>query len=276
MDKALIKAASQECKSAIDALDIVTPTIYTALFAEIANKYGIESSDLLEAECESLDEQVKKLLELNDKSSEQVMRLDKSSQKALKAMQESDETLLKESIDETQVLRREIERLKESVYKDALTQTWNRKWLDANLLDEEGRFKKSCTLAIVDLNYFKQINDTLGHIAGDKVLKYISSHLKTVGAPVVRYGGDEFLIIFNSQTEAQKKLHECRESLLKMALKYNNTSFKTSFSYGIHPCTEEEYFPEALETADKKMYEDKKAIKERIGPPFEEIDGNKA
>ncbi|WP_457598952.1 GGDEF domain-containing protein [Hydrogenimonas sp.] len=270
MDKALIKAASQECKSAIDALDIVTPSIYTALFSEIAKKYGIESGDLVEAECDSLDEQIRKLMELNEQSSTQVMRLDESSQKALKAMQESDETLLKESIDETQALRQEIERLKKSVYKDALTKTWNRKWLETDILDEEGRFKNSCTLAIVDLNYFKQINDVLGHIAGDKVLRYVSTHLKGLEVPVVRYGGDEFLLLFEADEDADTKLRKCRESLLKTALKYNDHAFKVSFSYGIHDCVKHENFSEALEGADKKMYEDKRAIKERIGPPFGE------
>ncbi|BDY12734.1 GGDEF domain-containing protein [Hydrogenimonas cancrithermarum] len=271
MDQAIVKAASQECKSAIDTLEIVTPSIYASIFSEIAKKYGIDPKTLTEVAERSLVMQIEKLLDLNKKSSEQVTHLDKASKKALDAMQAHDETLLRESISETEALRQEIERLKESVYTDSLTKTWNRKWVDANLLDENGHFKKACILAIVDLNYFKQINDTLGHIAGDKVLKYISSHLKSLGIPVVRYGGDEFLLLFDTEEsaeKAEKRMHLCRELLLKKTLKFNGHSFKTSFSYGIHACKEGESFSDALEAADKQMYDDKEAIKKRVSAPF--------
>jgi len=270
MDKALVQAASRECKAAIETLDIVTPSIYSALFSEIAKKYGIESSELIDTECESLDEQIRKLLELNEKSNTQVMRLDRSSQKALKAMHERNDTLLKESIDETEALRREIEKLKESVYKDTLTKTWNRKWLENTVLDDEGRFKESCTLVIVDLNYFKEINDILGHNAGDKVLRYVSSHLKTLKVPVIRYGGDEFLLLFGIDEETEQTMEKSRQSLLKTELRYNDHVFKISFSYGTCDCMKKESFPEALETADKRLYEDKAQIKKRVGPPFGE------
>ncbi len=271
MDKNVVKAASRECKAAIDALEIVTPAIYTSIFTEIAKKYGIETKELADATEKFLDKQIHKLLMLNEKSGEHIEQLDETSKKALDAMRAHDESSLQKSIEETEALRQEIERLKESVYTDSLTRTWNRKWLDANLLDSQERFKNPCTLAIVDLNYFKQINDTLGHIAGDKVLKLISAHLKTLGVPVVRYGGDEFLLIFDDSTDAEKaakKMHLCRETLLKKPLLFNGQTFKASFSYGIYDCAKGENFSDALEGADQKMYEDKKEIKKRIAPPF--------
>ena len=271
MDKNVVKAASRECKAAIDALEIVTPAIYTSIFTEIAKKYGIETEVLASASEDFLDSKISQLLILNEKSGEQIETLDKTSKKALNAMRTHDESGLQKSIEETEALRREIERLKESVYTDSLTRTWNRKWLDANLLDSKERFKDPCTLAIVDLNYFKQINDTLGHIAGDKVLKLISAHLKKIGVPVVRYGGDEFLLIFDKlqDTEkAEKVMHSCREALLKRPLMFNGHTFKASFSYGIYDCAKGENFSDALEGADQKMYEDKKEIKKRVSPPF--------
>jgi len=271
MDQVIIKAVSQECKSAIEPIDIVTPQIYQSIFSKVAQKYGLETKELEEITKQSLNDQINKLIDLNEKSNEKVIMLDSASKKALNAMQVNDEIMLKESISETEALRREIEKLKESVYKDSLTKTWNRKWLDANILDENGCFKTKCILAIVDLNYFKQINDTLGHIAGDKVLQYISSHLKSLNVPVIRYGGDEFLLIFDSHfdiNKAKENMSNCRKLLMKKTLKYNGHSFEISFSYGIHRCNEKENFADALEEADKKMYLDKKAIKEKIASPF--------
>ncbi|BBG64949.1 diguanylate cyclase/phosphodiesterase (GGDEF & EAL domains) with PAS/PAC sensor [Hydrogenimonas sp.] len=269
MDKHTLKAASQECKEAIEPLDIVTPPIYSSIFSKIAQKHGLDEESLIEATEVTIDEKIVQLLDLNRKSSEQVMSLDGASKKALKAMKEHDDELLNESIKETEALRREIEQLKESVYKDTLTRAWNREWLHANLLDDDGNFKNGYTMAMVDLNHFKEINDTLGHIAGDKVLKYISSHLMALGAPVVRYGGDEFLVFFDSPEES-KKMEKCREEVLNKRLKYSDRSFTTSFSYGIHTCEEGEPFNEALKIADEKMYRDKSQLKKRIKRPFEE------
>lgn len=268
MDESIFKAASMECKAAIEALDIVTPPIYSSIFTKIAGKYGIDEERMVEAAKESLDEKIVHLLHLNAKSGEQVKNLDGASKKALKAMKENNDELLRESISETEALRREIEQLKESVYKDTLTKTWNREWLHANWLDDDGKFKKGCTLVIVDLNYFKEINDNLGHIAGDKVLIYVSSHLKSLDAPVIRFGGDEFLLLFEPP-EKSEQMHECRESLMGKKLKYNEHSFAISFSYGMHLCEDGTPFSEALKEADMRMYEDKKQLKKRVKSPFE-------
>ncbi len=270
MDKSVIKAASYECKSAIDKLEIVTPAIYTSIFVKIAEKYGIDIEELTSATETLLNEQIEELMTLNTKSGEHIEHLDETSKKALDAMKSHDEEGLSKSIEETEALRKEIESLKESVYRDSLTRTWNRKWLDAHLLDTEERFRKACILAIVDLNYFKQINDTLGHIAGDKVLKFISSHLQSLEVPVIRYGGDEFLLIFEEEDEetCTKKMRMCRKALLQKPLIFHGKRFRTSFSFGLHACNEKELFSEALEAADRRMYEDKKSIKKRVPPPF--------
>jgi len=217
-------------------IDSISP-VYSAIFYDIAKKYGLDEERLKEATLELIEERVAKLIDLSSKSNSHIKSLDGASKKALQAMKEKDEALLKESISETEALRREIEKLKESVYKDSLTQTYNREWLNANCLDDDGCFKSAYTLALVDLNYFKEINDNLGHIAGDKVLKYISSHLKSLGAPVVRYGGDEFLLLFDSPDDA-RKIDECRETVIKKKLKYNDHTFAVSFSCGTYERTQ--------------------------------------
>lgn len=81
---------------------------------------------------------------------------------------------------------------------DPLTKTYNRRILDKvtnNLIQQE----KSISVAVIDTDNFKKVNDKLGHIKGDEVLKAIAhtaKHLlKDQGGKVIRYGGDEFVLI---------------------------------------------------------------------------------
>jgi diguanylate cyclase (GGDEF)-like protein len=267
-----VKIASNECKKTIQKLDVVTPPIYAEIFSKIAKKYGVEESEISYVTQKALGEEIEKLIDLNERNARQIDSLDTTSQKALQAMRDNDAQKLRESIEETEALRREIEKLKESVYKDGLTHTWNRKWLEANYLDEKSRFNAECIVAIVDLNYFKQVNDTLGHIAGDKVLQFISAHLKESNVPVVRYGGDEFLLLFpsggNAYLMARKKMQRIREDLLHKKLKFGGKSFKMSFSYGVAEAKRGKAFTNILEQADKQLYQDKDMIKKRVPPPF--------
>jgi len=271
MGEKVIKAISKECKMIITPLEIVTPEVYESTFFEIAKKRGYEIEEVEKLTKKVLDTKVNSLIELNEKSSEQVTNLDVVSKKALNAMQVHDEEKLQESISEIEALREEIKKLREGIYKDSLTKTWTRQWLDANILDESSRFKNSCIIVIVDLNYFKQINDKLGHIAGDRVLQFIASHLMSLKVPVVRYGGDEFILIFDityGTDLVKERVEGCRNRLIQKKLKYSGISFNTSFSFGIYRCKEKESFDGALEKADKHMYKDKKAIKKRVQPPF--------
>ena len=269
MDQKVLRRITLECKRAIDALDVVTPPLYVSLFKQSAARYGIEEMPEGDGCSRIVDSQLQHLIDLDSQSARQIDHLDAASKKALSAMQSRDESKLKESIDETEALRHEIERLKESVYSDTLTKCYNRKWLDAQMLDQEGCLLHPCSLAIADLNDFKQINDTLGHIAGDKVLVYIANHLKALKVPVVRYGGDEFLLIFEEKgPEAAPLVASCRDALMKKKLKFHQQTFGISFSYGVASCEAGTPFSDLLEEADARMYEDKRSLKERIPPPF--------
>ena len=175
---------------------------------------------------------------------------------------------LAEILRETNNLRKEIEKLKQAVYKDELTHTYNRKWMHDKFLDEENdNFIKAGTLAIMDLNFFKLINDTHGHIVGDKVLVYIANQLKITKESVVRYGGDEFIVLFSEhvgQDTAFKKLDHIRENVISKKLKSGDTSFRISFSIGAHVFEEGHSLSSVIELADKNMYDDKVKIKQRV------------
>lgn len=259
---------SNETKDSIGKMSIVTPSIYASIFSQFATEHNIEienetehAQDLLKLECNALTK-------LQNNTSKNAQILSNSTTKAINAIKDKDESQLNEVLKETQALRVEIEKLKESVYKDELTRTYNRKWLHDNYLNpENGTFESAGTLAIIDLNYFKIVNDTHGHIIGDKVLIFIANELQKSGNKIVRYGGDEFIILFDKNTaidRASKILKSIREVIITKKLKAHDTTFRTSFSIGICSYSSGDDLSQTIEIADKNMYEDKLEIKKRV------------
>ena len=92
--------------------------------------------------------------------------------------------------------------LQEKAYTDNLTGLYNRHFLQERLLVELGnaqRLRYPLCLAMLDIDHFKQINDTYGHLVGDSVLVKLAYLLKTnvrKGCVVARWGGEEFLVVF--------------------------------------------------------------------------------
>lgn len=264
----ILKIISNETKNSINQLAIVTPSIFAAIFAKIANEHNAKidneidlSHDLLKMECSQLTQ-------LQLETSKNVNQLTQSTNKAIDAIQAKDDKLLGEVLSEVNTLRQEVEKLKESVYKDELTQTYNRKWLNDNYINSQNEtFQQDGFLAILDINYFKIINDTYGHVIGDKVLILLANSFKKTAHSVVRYGGDEFCIIFPkefTQEKALSILHELREDILSKKLKAHKSTFNVSFSYGVVGFKKNNSLSKIIEEADKNMYEDKQNIKKRI------------
>lgn len=267
-DDKLLQIITNETKNSIEDLDIVTPTMYASLFSKHASKNDTILDNEEDIVDHFLDEKMSQFTDMQNQTSENVQKLSDNTDKALNAIKDKDEAVLNEVLKEAQSLRVEIEKLKKSVYKDALTHVYNRKWLYDNLLDAQGQcFKNSGTLAIIDINYFKIINDTYGHILGDKVLIFIANELKKIKENVVRYGGDEFIVIFCNgvtQKTAISKLNILREALLTKHLKAKDVSFKVSFSLGAQEFKKGDILNEIIEKADKNMYLDKIEIKKKI------------
>ena len=118
-------------------------------------------------------------------------------------------------------LRRSQERLMHMAKHDALTGLPNRSLLDDRLhqaLLYADRYQRHVTVAFMDLDNFKTINDSLGHDAGDELLVQMSARLsKAVRATdtVVRLGGDEFVIVLFDQPEAEDSVGGALERLMK-------------------------------------------------------------
>jgi len=263
----ILKVISTDTINSIQDISVVTPSIYASIFSKFATEHGevIEdeeklSHDLISQECSNLTN-------LQNMTSKNVQQLSENTTKALHAIKDRDESVLKEVLKETSELRQEILKLKEAVYKDELTYVFNRKYLHDHFLNEEDTFNQNGVLAIIDLNYFKIINDTYGHIVGDKVLIFIAAQLKKLKASVIRYGGDEFIIIFKNDIDLQtatSNLNKLREAIIAKKLKSSENSFRVSFSIGADEFKKGDSLTKVIELADKKMYEDKIYIKKIV------------
>jgi len=98
-------------------------------------------------------------------------------------------------------LRLELQELRRTVLMDSLTEVWNRTYLERRLrglIAEYQGQEREAGVAFVDIDHFKQVNDTYGHNIGDKVLKMVAATLRYSlrdNDVVGRWGGEEFLII---------------------------------------------------------------------------------
>jgi len=94
-------------------------------------------------------------------------------------------------------LRREHAEAREQSIRDALTASYNRRYLDQRLLEVDEPYGEFA-VALVDLDLFKRVNDTFGHLVGDRVLRQVVELLQ-VGLPeggfCARYGGEEFVLM---------------------------------------------------------------------------------
>ncbi len=264
----ILRIISNETKATIEQMDIVTPSIYASFFEKFASEHHefIENEkdlavDLIQHECSNLTD-------MQTEATQSANTLTNNTDKAISAIKKKDEKALNEVLEETNKLKLEIEKLKEAVYKDELTHANNRKWLHDTYLNEDSEtLKTDGIMALIDLNYFKQVNDTYGHIIGDKVLIFIANQLKSTHEQVVRYGGDEFLVMFeahNSLHHAIDKLSKIREAIISKKLKAHDAKFTVSFSFGVIPYKQGDALAKTIELADKNMYNDKIMIKKRV------------
>ena len=265
---AILKIISNETKSSIDQMPIVTPGVYASIFLKFASEREVSlddepefSNDLMKVECSNLSL-------MQESASTNANRLSESAERAISAIRTKNEAGLAEVLKETRALKYEIEKLKESIYKDELTHAYNRKWLRDNYLtQDEGTLNVDGVLLMIDLNFFKQINDLHGHVVGDKVLIYVANQLKQTKSKVLRYGGDEFIVIFKenaSLKHALDSIDAIREDVIGKKMKSGTALFTVSFSYGAVAFKKGDELSNVVELADKNMYDDKIQIKKRV------------
>jgi len=161
--------------------------------------------------------------------------------------------------------------------RDTLTGLYNRRYLYNNineLLLLAVRHQSALSFIMIDIDDFKPINDTYGHLAGDYILTELSIMLKSHFRKsdfIVRYGGEEFLIVlFESDSiQSGQTLEVLRSTLDERVFEYQNHNLHVTISIGISSCMFESPFAvvnleKLISEADDALYESKHNGKNRI------------
>jgi len=161
----------------------------------------------------------------------------------------------------------------ELVTKDGLTETYNKRKYEEEALREFSRamrHRRPLSLIIFDLDEFKQINDTYGHLCGDFVLKQVASMARELVRPeqvLARVGGDEFVILA-PETEAEGAeilASKLRERIVGLDHRYGDVKITLTCSFGVAELADGMTSPQDLyQAADTALLQAKRSGRNRV------------
>jgi diguanylate cyclase len=169
-------------------------------------------------------------------------------------------------------LEAKLQHLSELVREDQLTGSLNRRGLDDVFERETARADRRGTplcIAVLDLDDFKKLNDTLGHIAGDNALKHLVKVVKETLRSmdvIARFGGEEFLILLPETTieAAEATMTRLQRELTRHFFLHENEKVLITFSAGVALRRPNEIQADLVKRADEAMYKAKKSGKNRV------------
>jgi len=161
-----------------------------------------------------------------------------------------------------------LKNIQETTLIDDLTGVYNRRYIRERLevdVEKSIREQKSMSVIMADIDYFKEINDTYGHIVGDNVLKdftrIASKYIRSNGSDWIgRYGGEEFLIVLNDTDEDKAEIiaERIRKNLEETTLEYKGNKFSITCSFGVYVFRDLDMNTEdIIHRADINLYEAK-------------------
>lgn len=168
-------------------------------------------------------------------------------------------------LEEIKILHAE---LSEAAIRDPLTGLFNRRYLQELIQIEFSRAKREAYpigFVMVDIDYFKGVNDTFGHAAGDLVLQALGAKLRgycRVDDLVFRYGGDEFLLVLHKTTlpEAEERMEQLVREVQEMNVLFNNWLLTITLSVGVAVCEpKDQSIDQMIRVADEALYRAKGA-----------------
>jgi diguanylate cyclase (GGDEF)-like protein len=167
-------------------------------------------------------------------------------------------------------LKSKEKELYEKSITDPLTQLYNRGFFNEMLqkkLLESKRYKFPLSLALIDIDFFKKINDNYGHLTGDCVLKELALLLKKHfrGSDIIaRYGGEEFAVImpFTDLESACKKMDEFRKVVENF--RFCDSELKVTISVGVKEYNKKDSLEEFIKKADDNLYEAKRSGRNKV------------
>jgi diguanylate cyclase (GGDEF)-like protein len=168
---------------------------------------------------------------------------------------------------------REREMLLDRATRDPLTRLWNRQSILDILARELDAAKKSATplaIALIDIDHFKRINDTFGHLAGDEVLRTLGAQLSRrirEGDALGRYGGEELLLIVPGSPPHRPFLpiERLRQLIAEIPFSYNSSQIRVTASVGVAwLVSASDTLEDLVARADAALYAAKDAGRDRV------------
>lgn len=208
-----------------------------------------------------------------------VISIDRAKETRLKAFRFGADDFLEKPIDMDDLLarlerqlrrKRHLDRL---LFVDELTGAYNRKYLsDAyrRVCLEKSRSSSNFSLAVIDLDHFKKVNDRFGHLVGDRVLagfsEFVRSNIRSFDS-LIRFGGEEFVLLLphTAESEAVKLVDRLRDGFAKLDFGLRKELAGMTFSAGVAEIADAdpELFDRWLEAADFALYQAKERGRNR-------------
>jgi diguanylate cyclase len=169
-------------------------------------------------------------------------------------------------------LEKELTQVSSMVQKDPLTHALNRRGIEEAFRVETARatrYGTELSLAMIDLDNFKMINDSLGHLAGDRALVHLLTVMQATLRPtdvVARVGGEEFAILFSATglEAAVAATQRVQAELARRAFMHDGQPHTLTFSAGAALWQRDESLDSIVQRADEAMYQAKRAGKNRV------------
>lgn len=166
-------------------------------------------------------------------------------------------------------LKKTLSEINRLIVIDELTKCYNRRYINEKLpidIESAKANKLLLSIAMIDIDYFKLINDKYGHLLGDLVLKDITNVIKNnirgKSDWIARYGGEEFLILFNdtSKEDAYNLSKRIKSVVENSIFKYDDIEINITISIGIASLTSEiDDMDKLIRKADEKLYKAKRS-----------------
>ena len=164
------------------------------------------------------------------------------------------------------------QRAQDSAIRDSLTGVRNRRTLDESLRREMSLARRQGTdlsLMLVDVDHFKEINDSFGHDAGDRVLKAVADAIQQTVRDsdlVFRYGGDEFVVVMpgSDARGAEEVAHRLRQAVKDLTVGKGNARVMIQLSLGVAQAEKSDCDDSFFDRADAALYRAKRAGRNQV------------
>jgi len=169
--------------------------------------------------------------------------------------------LYDELIDARKKLEKQTKILTSMASTDELTGLMNRREINLRapeLINQAKRYAHTISLLMIDIDHFKRINDSFGHVEGDRLLKELGLRLRKFGRQtdlIARFGGEEFIMLLPDTDEAGSKLFATLLHELMSSIKFNNTS--VTISIGVTTSDGNHTLDDLTKQADNALYKAK-------------------